>query len=77
MILNMRVTSGKVISGQIRIEGEALPDGALVTVLSREGDETFELDADAENELLGSIRQIERGKWVPGDELLARLRSNS
>ena len=48
----MRVTSGKVISGQVIIEGEPLPEGSIVTILTREADETFELDATVEAELL-------------------------
>ena len=56
----MRVTSGKVFSGQIIVEGEPLPDGAVVTVLARERDESFELDASAEAELLLSLAEADR-----------------
>jgi hypothetical protein len=38
----MRMTSGRVVSGQIVMEGEPLPDGSLVTVLAREADESFQ-----------------------------------
>jgi hypothetical protein len=51
----MRIGSGTVVSGQIIVEGEALPDGSIVTALAREADETFELDAAAEEELLISL----------------------
>ena len=40
----------------------------------REGDETFELTADEEAELIASIAQIERGEFISGEELLERLR---
>jgi hypothetical protein len=71
----MRITSGKVVSGHIVIEGEQFPDGAVVTVLGREGDETFELDAAAEAELLESIAEAERGELIPADEVLRMLRA--
>jgi len=70
----MRVTSGKVISGQVIIEGEPLPEGSIVTILTREADETFELDATAEAELLASIAQAERGELEPAQRVLRSLR---
>ena len=72
----MRITPGRVVSGQIVVEGEPLPDGALVTVLSREADETFELDADAEAELLESLAEADRGELIPAEQVLARLRNH-
>jgi hypothetical protein len=56
----MRVTSGKVVAGHIEVEGEPLPDGSVVTVLLREIDESFELDATAEAELLLSLAEASR-----------------
>lgn len=73
----MRITAGRVVAGQIVVEGEPLPDGALVTVLSREADETFELDADAEAELLESLAEADRGELIPADQVLARLRKQA
>lgn len=70
----MRVTSGKVISGQVIIEGEPLPEGSIVTILTREADETFELDATAEAEILASIAQAERGELEPAQRVLRSLR---
>jgi len=65
----MRVTSGKVVSGQIVIE-EPLPDGAVVTVLARDPDESFELDPVAEAELLLSLAEADRGELIPAEEVL-------
>ena len=70
----MRISNGRVVSGHVVLEGEPLPDGALVTVLSREGDETFELDAAAEAELLESLAEADRGELIPAEEILRRLR---
>jgi hypothetical protein len=54
------VTSGRVVSGHVEIEGEPLPDGAIVTVLARDADESFELDAAAEAALLPSLVEADR-----------------
>lgn len=71
----MRITPGKVVLGRVELEGEPLPDGALVTVLSRESDETFELDLDAEAELLESLAEADRGELIPAEEVLRKLRN--
>jgi hypothetical protein len=70
----MKVATGTVIDGKVVVEGETPAEGSAVTVVLREGDETFELTADEEAELLASIAQIERGEFISGEELLERLR---
>jgi hypothetical protein len=64
----MRIASGKVVGGRVELDGE-LPEGALVTVLATDGDETFEADAETEQILLQAIDQCNRGKTTP----MARL----
>ena len=71
----MVITSGKVVAGKIIVDGDPLPDGAVVTVLSREGDETFTLDPAAEAELLESMAEGDRGETVPAEEVLRALRN--
>jgi hypothetical protein len=71
----MRITPGRVVSGQIVIEGDPLPDGALVTIVSREPDESFELDAASEAELLESIAEADRGELIPAEVVLRKLRA--
>ena len=39
----MLITTGKVLGGIIKLDEKSLPEGAIVTVLAPEGDETFEL----------------------------------
>jgi len=63
------------VSGHIEVEGEPLPEGTVVTLLAREADETFELDAAAEAEILESLAEADRGELVPADEVLRKLRS--
>ncbi len=70
----MRITSGRVVAGKVVVEGEPLPEGSVVTVLARDVDETFELDATTEAELLESIAEAERGHTVPADAVLRGLR---
>ncbi|HEY0143781.1 MAG TPA: hypothetical protein VGF48_23035 [Thermoanaerobaculia bacterium] len=72
----MRVTSGKVVAGGIVVEGEPLPDGTVVTVLAREANESFELDAAAEAEMLLSLAEADRGELIPAEEVLRTFRDN-
>ena len=67
------LASGKVAGGRVELES-ALPEGASVTVLAREGDETFEADPDTERMLLESIAQCERAETIPLRQLLGELR---
>ena len=66
----MRITSGRVLAGNIVVEGEPLPDGAVVTVLARDADETFELDSSAKEELLLSLAEADRGELIPAEDVL-------
>ena len=69
----MVIASGKVVGGRVELDSE-LPEGASVTVLAREGDETFEADPETERMLLDSIAQCERGETIPLTQLLGELR---
>jgi hypothetical protein len=73
----MRVTSGKVVSGKIVVEGEPLPEGSVVTILAGDADEAFELDAATEAALLESIAQADRGQVIPSEQVLRRLREQA
>ncbi len=70
----MQVATGTVVNGKIVVEGADLPEGAVVTVLSRGAAESFSLSETQENELLEAIAEIERGGFETLDELLASLR---
>ncbi len=71
----MRVATGRVVSGRVIVEGEPLAEGATVTVLVADGDETFELNSDAEAALLAAICEAERGDALDGADLLRDLGS--
>lgn len=70
----MRVATGKVIDGRIAVEGTAFDEGAVVTILARDDDETFNLSPEQEAELLAAIAEAERGEVIPADQLLKNLR---
>jgi hypothetical protein len=70
----MVITSGRVVEGKIVVDGDPLPEGTTVTVLTREGDESFVLDAAAEAELLESIAEADRQDVVPLEDVLRALR---
>jgi hypothetical protein len=72
----MRVTSGRIVSGRVVVDGEPLPEGSVVTILSRKADETFQLDETAERELLASIAEADRGELVHAEEVLKSLRNS-
>ena len=71
----MRIASGKVVAGKVVIEGEPLAEGATVTVLAPDSDESFELSSEDESILLQSIREAEQGLVVEGATLLRDLGS--
>jgi len=71
----MKVATGKVVAGKVVVEGEPLPEGSTVTVLSRESEESFEATPEQEAELLAAIAEGDRADSVPAGELLQELRS--
>jgi hypothetical protein len=70
----MRIASGKVVDGRVELDAE-LPEGASVTVLALDGDETFEANAETEQILLQAIAQCDKGQTTPMAQLLSELRS--
>ena len=70
----MQLATGTVVDGKIVVVGEPLPEGAVVTILAREADETFEVPPELEAELLESIAQANRGETISAEKMLERLR---
>jgi hypothetical protein len=69
----MVIASGRVVDGRVELDSE-LPEGASVTVLAPEGDETFEANPETERMLLTAIAQCDRGETIPMAQLLRQLR---
>lgn len=69
----MLIATGRVRGGKIEIDNAALPDGTKVTVLAREGEESFELGPEDEAVLLAAIAEVERGESVSAAEVLRQI----
>lgn len=70
----MLITTGRVRHGRIEVDTGALPEGTRVTVLAREGEESFELGPEDEAALLAAIAEAERGETVGAAEVLRKIR---
>lgn len=70
----MRIATGKVIGGKVVVQGEALPEGTVVTIVAREPAERFVIPPELELELQASLVEAERGEVISADQLLSRLR---
>lgn len=70
----MLITTGKVLGGVIKVDVESLPEGAAVTVLAPEGDETFDLSPEAEAKLLAAIAEADRGETISASQVLQQIR---
>jgi hypothetical protein len=73
----MQVATGKVIDGKVVVEGAQLPEGAVVTVLSRGAAERFSLTLAEEDALLEAMAEIERGEFVTLEDLVVSLPKRS
>jgi len=69
----MRITKGRVVGGQVVIEGEPLADGADVTILFAD-EEGFELSDDDQADLLQAMSEADRGETLDANLVLAQLR---
>lgn len=70
----MQIASGKVVNGRVVVEAE-LPEGADVTLIALDGEETFEVTPELKAVLLESLAQADRGETIPAEELLREMRS--
>ena len=70
----MRIAPGKVVDGRVELDAE-LPEGASVTVLALEGDETFEADPETEGMLLEAMAQSRRGQVTSLKDVLGEMRN--
>ena len=70
----MKLATGTVIGGKVVIDGDPLPDGMVVTVLASEGNETFSVPPELEQELDESLAQAARGETIPVEDVLRKLR---
>jgi hypothetical protein len=69
----MKLITGKIVAGQVLVDGTPFDEGETVSVFSREPDEQFELSAEQEAELLLSIQEAERGEVISSAKFLHSL----
>ncbi len=68
----MRITTGRVVDGRVVVEGEALSEGASVTLLVPD-EATFVLSEEDEATLLDAISEADRGELLDADDVLKDL----
>ena len=68
----MRITKGKVVGGQVIVEGESLTEGSIVTILIPE-DRTFTLTDEDEAALLEAIAEADKGELLDAEDVLKQL----
>jgi len=69
----MQIATGKVVAGQVVVEGLTLSEGEVVTVLTREAEAAVQLSPVEEEELLEAIAEADTGRTISAEELFSRL----
>ena len=69
----MGIATGTVVAGKVQVEGVALPEGSVVTVLTPDSTGEIYLDAADEAALLEALYEARRGETISPEELFARL----
>jgi hypothetical protein len=70
----MTVALGRVKDGKVVLEGAALPEGAVVTVLADDDRPAVKLSPELEAELLAAIDEADAEEGGAGPEFLASLK---
>jgi len=72
--LSMKVATGTVVSGSVKVVDPEFKDGTEVFILTRESDEDVNLSPEELAELEAGIAEADLGEMIPGDVFFARLR---
>ena len=70
----MQLATGTGVEGKVVIEGLALPEGTVVTVLTRDEEESVHFSQADEAELLEALDEADREEGISAEELFARLK---
>lgn len=70
----MKVMTGTVTGGNVKVSRGVLDEGERVVVLSLDSSETVSLTTQEEAELQAAADEIRRGEFVFGEDLLRELR---
>lgn len=68
----MRITKGKVVGGQVVVEGDPISEGSTVTILVSD-ETTFTLNAEDEADLLQAIADAEQDDLVSGENVIKKI----
>lgn len=68
----MRITKGKVVDGQIIVEGDPLNEGSTVTILVSD-ETTFTLNAEDEAALLQAIAEANQNDLISGEDVIKKI----
>ena len=69
----MKIATGKVVGGNVVLEGTDFEEGSSVTVLARNEKGDITVRPEEEAELLLAIAEADRGEMVSAEEVLAKL----
>jgi len=72
--LLMKVVTGTVVNGTVKVDDPEFEEGSEVFILSREREEDVRLSPEELTELEAGIAEADRGETIAGDIFLARLR---
>ena len=68
----MRITKGKVVDGQVIVEGDPLNEGSTVTILVSD-ETTFRLNAEDEAALLQAIAGADQNDLINGEDVIKKI----
>ena len=68
----MRITKGKVVGGQVVVEGDPISEGSTVTILVSD-EITFTLNAEDEADLIQAIANAEQDDLVSGENVIKKI----
>ena len=68
----MRISKGKVVDGQVIVEGDPLNEGSTVTILVSD-ETTFRLNAEDEAALLQAIAGADQNDLISGEDVIKKI----
>ena len=68
----MRIAKGKIVGGQVVVEGDPLNEGSTVTVLVSDESQVT-LSAEDEAALLQAIDEADRDELINGDDVIKKI----
>lgn len=69
----MQLVTGTVIEGKVVLSGVTLPEGAIVTVLAQDTQQSVKLPAHLQAELEDALAEADREVGISAEELFAEL----